>query len=88
MHRGSTRHDGTSRAVALVITLDPVIEGAAVRLRRSIGSPRLDHLDPFLPLHHCESANLADEDARACAYFDGSHPRTANPGCAVKTGYG
>jgi quercetin 2,3-dioxygenase len=45
-----------SRAVAQVIRPEPVIEGAGVHLRRSIGTRRLDHLDPFLLLDHFESA--------------------------------
>ena len=45
----------TSRPVAQVITPEPVVEGAGVHLRRSIGGRRLDHLDPFLLLDHFES---------------------------------
>ncbi len=48
------------RRVAEVVTPEPVIEGAGVRLRRSIGTRRLDHLDPFLLLDHFESVNPAD----------------------------
>jgi hypothetical protein len=53
----------SSRSVAQVITPEPVIEGAGVRLRRSIGTRRLDHLDPFLLLDHFESANRSDYEA-------------------------
>jgi quercetin 2,3-dioxygenase len=53
----------TSRAVAQVVTPTPVVEGAGVHLRRSIGTPRLDHLDPFLLLDHFESADRADYEA-------------------------
>jgi redox-sensitive bicupin YhaK (pirin superfamily) len=53
----------TSRSVAQVITPEPVVEGAGVHLRRSIGTRRLDHLDPFLLLDHFESANRADYEA-------------------------
>ena len=53
----------TSRNVASVITPEPVIEGAGVRLRRSLGTRRLDHLDPFLLLDHFESANPSDYEA-------------------------
>ena len=53
----------TSRAVAQVVTPSPVVEGAGVHLRRSIGTPRLDHLDPFLLLDHFESADRADYEA-------------------------
>ncbi len=46
----------TSRAVARIVKPEPVIEGAGVHLRRSIGTRGLDHLDPFLLLDHFESA--------------------------------
>jgi hypothetical protein len=46
----------TPRGVAQVIRPEPVLEGAGVHLRRSIGTRRLDHLDPFLLLDHFESA--------------------------------
>jgi redox-sensitive bicupin YhaK (pirin superfamily) len=49
-----------TRPVAYVITPEPVVEGAGVHLRRSIGTRRLDHLDPFLLLDHFESARPAD----------------------------
>jgi redox-sensitive bicupin YhaK (pirin superfamily) len=49
-----------SRPVARVVTPEPVIEGAGVHLRRSIGTRGLDHLDPFLLLDHFESANPPD----------------------------
>jgi redox-sensitive bicupin YhaK (pirin superfamily) len=42
------------------VTPGPVVEGAGVHLRRSIGTRRLDHLDPFLLLDHFESVNPAD----------------------------
>jgi hypothetical protein len=45
-----------SRAVVQIVRPEPVIEGAGVHLRRSIGTRRLDHLDPFLLLDHFESA--------------------------------
>ena len=53
----------SSRPVAHVITPEPVVEGAGVRLRRSIGTRRLDHLDPFLLLDHFESVEPADYEA-------------------------
>jgi redox-sensitive bicupin YhaK (pirin superfamily) len=53
----------SSRPVAQVVTPEPVVEGAGVRLRRSIGTRRLDHLDPFLLLDHFESADRADYEA-------------------------
>ena len=49
-----------SRPVARMVTPEPVIEGAGVHLRRSIGTRGLDHLDPFLLLDHFESANPPD----------------------------
>src|SRR5437867_3829326 len=53
----------SSRSVAQIVTPEPVVEGAGVRLRRSIGTLRLDHLDPFLLLDHFESVNPADYEA-------------------------
>ena len=52
-----------SRPVAQVIVPEPVVEGAGVRLRRSIGTRGLDHLDPFLLLDHFESVEPADYKA-------------------------
>jgi len=51
------------RRVVEVVTPEPVIEGAGVHLRRSIGTRHLDHLDPFLLLDHFESARPADYEA-------------------------
>jgi redox-sensitive bicupin YhaK (pirin superfamily) len=53
----------SSRRVAQVVTPEPVIEGAGVHLRRSLGTRRLDHLDPFLLLDHFESVSPADYEA-------------------------
>src|SRR6058998_1108716 len=53
----------SSRSVAQVVTPEPVVEGAGVHLRRSIGTRKLDHLDPFLLLDHFESVNPADYEA-------------------------
>jgi hypothetical protein len=53
----------SSRSVAQVIVPEPVLEGAGVHLRRSIGTARLDHLDPFLLLDHFESVNRSDYEA-------------------------
>ncbi len=53
----------SSRPVAQVVKPEPVIEGAGVHLRRSIGTRGLDHLDPFLLLDHFESANPPDYQA-------------------------
>src|SRR5262245_64456949 len=52
-----------SRGVAQVVKPEPVVEGAGVRLVRSIGTRRLDHLDPFLLLDHFESAEPTDYQA-------------------------
>jgi redox-sensitive bicupin YhaK (pirin superfamily) len=53
----------TSRPVAQIVTPEPVVEGAGVHLRRSIGTRRLDHLDPFLLLDHFESVRAEDYEA-------------------------
>ena len=53
----------SSRRVAQIVTPEPVVEGAGVHLRRSIGTPRLDHLDPFLLLDHFESVSPGDYEA-------------------------
>lgn len=53
----------TARKVARVIEPQPVIEGAGVRLRRSIGTRVLDYLDPFLLLDHFASKDRADYEA-------------------------
>jgi redox-sensitive bicupin YhaK (pirin superfamily) len=50
----------SSRRVAEVVTPEPVVEGAGVHLRRSIGTRRHDHLDPFLLLDHFDSMRPAD----------------------------
>ncbi|HSN89977.1 MAG TPA: pirin family protein [Anaeromyxobacteraceae bacterium] len=48
------------RPVADVIEPEPVTEGAGVRLRRSIATRRLDHVDPFLLFDHFGSENPRD----------------------------
>jgi redox-sensitive bicupin YhaK (pirin superfamily) len=51
----------SSRRVSqVVMPPQPVVEGAGVHLGRSIGTRRLDHLDPFLLLDHFESVEPAD----------------------------
>ena len=52
-----------SRPVARIVTPEPVVEGAGVHLRRSIGTRGLDHLDPFLLLDHFESVRPEDYEA-------------------------
>ena len=51
------------RKVASIIEPQAVVEGAGVRLKRSIGGPALDYLDPFLLLDHFQSKNPADYQA-------------------------
>jgi len=41
-----------SNNVLQIIKPQPVIEGAGVRLKRSIATATLDHLDPFLLFDH------------------------------------
>jgi len=53
----------TSRPVARVVVPEPVVEGAGVHLRRSLGTRALDYLDPFLLLDHFESATPSDYEA-------------------------
>jgi hypothetical protein len=49
-----------ARQVARIVRPQPVIEGAGVRLLRSIGGAALDYLDPFLLLDHFESDDPDD----------------------------
>lgn len=51
-----TRH----RDVQSIITPTPTSDGAGVQLRRSIATPRLDHLDPFFLFDHFGSENPDD----------------------------
>ena len=53
----------TSRKLAKVIEPQAVVEGAGVRLKRSIGTRTLDYLDPFLLLDHFQSKTPADYQA-------------------------
>jgi redox-sensitive bicupin YhaK (pirin superfamily) len=53
----------SSRRVVRVVTPEPVVEGAGVHLRRSLGTRTLDHLDPFLLLDHFESVAAAEYEA-------------------------
>ena len=52
--------DPEPRHVYDSITPQPVMEGAGVRLKRSIGGFQLDYLDPFLLLDHFGSDDPAD----------------------------
>jgi quercetin 2,3-dioxygenase len=51
------------RKVEKVIDPLPVVEGAGVRLKRSIGTRTLDYLDPFLLLDHFAANDPADYEA-------------------------
>ena len=51
------------REIEQIIEPQPVTEGAGVRLKRSIGTQKLDYLDPFLLLDHFESSNPGDYEA-------------------------
>ena len=51
------------REIERIVEPQPVIEGAGVRLKRSIGTRSLDYLDPFLLLDHFASTNPADYEA-------------------------
>jgi redox-sensitive bicupin YhaK (pirin superfamily) len=51
------------REIEQIIEPQPVTEGAGVRLQRSIGTQKLDYLDPFLLLDHFESSNPRDYEA-------------------------
>ena len=55
--------DGTARKISRIIEPQGVVEGAGVRLKRSIGTRALDYLDPFLLLDHFQSKNPADYQA-------------------------
>jgi len=52
--------DIKTRQVARIIEPQPVIEGAGVRLKRSIAGAALDYLDPFLLFDHFGSDNPRD----------------------------
>jgi quercetin 2,3-dioxygenase len=53
----------TPRKILRIIEPQAVVEGAGVRLKRSIGTRALDYLDPFLLLDHFQSKNRADYEA-------------------------
>ena len=48
------------RYIAKVIEPQPVLEGAGVRLKRSIATATLDHVDPFLLFDHFGSSDPED----------------------------
>src|SRR5713226_8420482 len=51
------------RRIERIIEPQPVVEGAGVRLKRSIGTRTLDYLDPFLLLDHFASKDPDDYQA-------------------------
>jgi quercetin 2,3-dioxygenase len=55
--------NSSARKIEHIIDPQPVIEGAGVRLKRSIGTRTLDYLDPFLLLDHFASTDPADYEA-------------------------
>ena len=52
-----------TRRIIQIIEPEPVIEGAGVRLKRSIGTATLDYLDPFLLFDDFTSSHQADYEA-------------------------
>ncbi|TDI44488.1 MAG: pirin family protein [Acidobacteria bacterium] len=48
------------RNVAQIVSAQEALEGAGVRIRRTIGTPQLDYLDPFLLLDEFKSTEGAD----------------------------
>jgi redox-sensitive bicupin YhaK (pirin superfamily) len=52
--------DPRTRTVVRIIDPQPTLEGAGVKLKRSIGGWALDYLDPFLLLDHFESDDPED----------------------------
>lgn len=52
-----------TRRVIEIIEPQSVVEGAGVRLKRSIGTQALDYLDPFLLFDHFDSKNPQDYQA-------------------------
>jgi redox-sensitive bicupin YhaK (pirin superfamily) len=51
------------RRIEKIIEPQAVVEGAGVRLKRSIGTQTLDYLDPFLLLDHFASTERRDYEA-------------------------
>jgi redox-sensitive bicupin YhaK (pirin superfamily) len=51
------------RRIEKIIEPQPVVEGAGVRLKRSIGTQTLDYLDPFLLLDHFASTERRHYEA-------------------------
>jgi hypothetical protein len=59
---GATMKSDTRR-IAQIVEPQAVVEGAGVRLKRSIGGRSLNYVDPFLLLDHFQSKNPADYQA-------------------------
>jgi redox-sensitive bicupin YhaK (pirin superfamily) len=55
--------DPVVRKIDRLIRPEAVIEGAGVRLKRSLGTQTLNYLDPFLLLDHFESTDRRDYEA-------------------------
>ena len=55
--------NGQLRKVKTIINPAPVVEGAGVRLKRSLGGEALNYLDPFLLFDHFGSPNAEDYEA-------------------------
>ena len=55
--------ENTPRKIDQIIEPQAVVEGAGVRLKRSIGTRTLDYLDPFLLLDHFQSKDPGDYQA-------------------------
>ena len=53
----------SSKRVIEIVEPQSVVEGAGVRLKRSIGTATLDYFDPFLLLDHFESRDARDYQA-------------------------
>jgi redox-sensitive bicupin YhaK (pirin superfamily) len=51
------------RKIQTIIEPTPVVEGAGVRLKRSLGGEKLNYLDPFLLFDHFGSPNAEDYQA-------------------------
>jgi len=49
-----------TRTVSKIVRAQEAMEGAGVRIRRSLGSPALDYLDPFLLLDEFKSDEGSD----------------------------
>ena len=55
--------NGQLRKVKTIIEPTPVVEGAGVQLKRSLGGEELNYLDPFLLFDHFGSPNAEDYQA-------------------------